>query len=153
MAVRLAAQQNDHLPNDFVYIDQFFLRSTLLEEQAHPADDIGCARRIFDDSRGRVARLCQIGLLAAKPSQASLGVGDRRCDRLLDFVRQGGSQLSMVVTRLTWARSAFAWRNASSARVRSVRSRTAPETSVPSSVSSGLRLISTGNSVPSFRRP
>ena len=32
-------------------------------------------------------------------------------------------------------------------------SRTAAERSIPSSVSSGLRLISTGNSLPSFRSP
>ena len=74
--------------NDFVYIHQFSLRSALLEKQADPADDFGRARRIFDDSRGSLARLCQIGLIAAKPSQASIGVSDRRGNRLLDFVGQ-----------------------------------------------------------------
>jgi len=40
-----------------------------------------------------------------------------------------------------------------SSRLRSVMSRIALDTSVPSSVCSGLRLISIGNSVPSFRKP
>ena len=44
-------------------------------------------------------------------------------------------------------------RSAASARLRAVMSRTALETSSPWSVSSGPRLISTGNSVPSLRRP
>ena len=44
-------------------------------------------------------------------------------------------------------------RNRSSAALRSLTSRTAAETRRPSAVSSGLRLISTGNSVPSLRRP
>ena len=43
--------------------------------------------------------------------------------------------------------------NACSNSLRSVISRIALETSVPSSVSSGLKLISMGNSVPSLRRP
>ena len=42
---------------------------------------------------------------------------------------------------------------AASARLRSVTSRMELETKTPSSVSIGLRLISTGNSVPSLRRP
>src|SRR5713101_9675981 len=37
----LAAQQNDHLTDDFVYIHQLPWRNTLLEEQAGPADDVG----------------------------------------------------------------------------------------------------------------
>jgi hypothetical protein len=41
----------------------------------------------------------------------------------------------------------------SSAAVRSLTSRTAADTSSPSLVSSGLRLISTGNSLPSRRKP
>ena len=94
MAVRVAAQQYDHLSNHFVYIHQFSLRRALLEEEADSAEDVGCSRRIFDDSRDCFARLCQIGLIAAKPPQASVGIGDRRRNRLLDFVRQGGSQLS-----------------------------------------------------------
>ena len=44
-------------------------------------------------------------------------------------------------------------RNFSSAFLRPLMSRIALDTSVSSSVSSGLRLISIGNSVPSLRRP
>src|SRR5439155_214032 len=46
----------------------------------------------------------------------------------------------------------FSW-SVCSKRLRSVASRIAAVTSSPSSVWSGLRLISTGNSLPSLRRP
>ena len=49
--------------------------------------------------------------------------------------------------------SRFASCSRSSSCLRSVMSRMAAVTSVPSSVSSGLRLISAGNSLPSLRRP
>src|ERR1700722_7286273 len=51
------------------------------------------------------------------------------------------------------AESLLASRNFNSNCLRSVTSRTELEISVPSAVSSGLRLISTGNSDPSLRRP
>jgi len=54
---------------------------------------------------------------------------------------------------LAFSSSTFFSCNVRSKRLRSVISRMELLTSVPSSVSSGLRLISTGNSVPSFRRP
>ena len=47
----------------------------------------------------------------------------------------------------------FACCSVCSKRRRSVTSRIALETNTPSSVSSGLRLISTGNSSPFLRRP
>jgi len=43
VAVRLAAQQNDHLSNDFVYIHQFLLRSAFLEQQADSSDYVSRA--------------------------------------------------------------------------------------------------------------
>ena len=46
---------------------------------------------ILDGSR---ARLFQIGLIARKPAQAGIGVGDSGGNRLIHFVRQGGGQLS-----------------------------------------------------------
>src|SRR5213593_1050889 len=54
---------------------------------------------------------------------------------------------------LAFSNSMFFSCNVRSKRLRSVMSRMELLTSVPSSVSSGLRLISTGNSVPSLRRP
>ncbi len=56
---------------------------------------ISAARvRIFDNSPRSLARLFQIRLIARKPSQAGIGVCHCRGNRLIHFVRQGGSQLS-----------------------------------------------------------
>ena len=56
-------------------------------------------------------------------------------------------------TRAAFSSSRFLSRSTCSMRLRSVTSRMALETNRPSSVSSGFRLISTGNSLPSLRRP
>ena len=69
-------------------------RSALLEEQADPADDFRRARSVFHDSHSSRARLFQIGMIARKPTQAGIGVGDGGGDRLIHFVRQGSGQLS-----------------------------------------------------------
>ena len=45
-------------------------------------------------SRRSFARLFHIGLIARKPSQAGIGVGDGGGNRLIHFVRQRGGQLS-----------------------------------------------------------
>ena len=50
-------------------------------------------------------------------------------------------------------KSSSAVRSSVSSRLRVVTSRMALETIMPSSVSIGLRLISTGNSLPSLRSP
>src|SRR5207245_6743409 len=90
----LAAQEDDHLSNDFVYINQLPLRSTLLEEQAGSADDFPSTGCIFDDSRCSMAGLFHIGMIARKPAQASVGVGDGRGNRLIHFMCERSRQLS-----------------------------------------------------------
>ena len=80
--------------NDFVDINQLPFRSTLLKEQADPGDDFRRTGCVFHDSRGSFPRLLQIGLIARKPAQAGIGVGDGGGNRLIHFVRQGGRQLS-----------------------------------------------------------
>src|SRR5712691_1320597 len=72
----LAAQEDDHLSNNFVYIQQLPLRSTLLEEQADPTDDFRCTRSIFHDFHRSLARLFEIWGVASEPAQAGIGVGD-----------------------------------------------------------------------------
>ena len=90
----LAAQEDDHLSNEFVHIDQFPFRSTLLEEQADPADDFRGTSCVLNDSRGSPARLFQVGLITHKPAQAGIGVGDGGRYRLIHLVRQRGSQFA-----------------------------------------------------------
>jgi len=125
VAGRLAAHQDNHFSNELIYINQLPSQSALLEQQADAANDVRRTGYVFNDSRGRFACLWHIGLIASKPPQASFGVGDRRGNRLLDLVRQGGrSALPWLVTRLTRARFACASRRASSARFR--RSRPSP---------------------------
>ena len=57
------------------------------------------------------------------------------------------------LARLAFSSSTFFSCRVRSNRFRSVTSRMELLTRTPSSVSSGLRLISTGNSLPSLRRP
>src|SRR5260370_11573260 len=88
VAVRLAAQQDNHFSNELIYINQLPLQISLLELQADAANDVRRTGYVFDDSRCGFACLCHVGLVAIKPSQA----GFRGCyccrNRLLDFVRQ-----------------------------------------------------------------
>jgi hypothetical protein len=46
----LAAQQDDHLPNDIVYIDRFPFRCALFEEMRNAPDHIRCACAVLHDS-------------------------------------------------------------------------------------------------------
>src|SRR5438477_157759 len=64
VAVRLAAQQDNHFSNDFIYINQLPLQSALLEQRADSANDISRARYVFNESRCSFACLCHIGLIA-----------------------------------------------------------------------------------------
>src|SRR6266404_3111439 len=90
----LAAQENDHLSNDLVYIYELPLRRTLLEEQAGVADDIRCTGYVPDYSRGCFARLFDHWSAGGEQAQAGPGVYDCRRNRLLHLVRQGSSQFS-----------------------------------------------------------
>src|SRR5882762_3277686 len=90
----LAAEEDDYLANDFVHIDQFLLRSNILEKQADAADNFRGALSIFDDSGGGRAGLFDVGSVAGEPAQAGAGVGAGGGNRLLHFVREGGGQLS-----------------------------------------------------------
>ncbi len=84
----LAAQQNDHLANDFVYVNELLLRRTLLEEQSGPLDDFRCTRSVFDDSHGGCARFFEIRGAGSEPTQASIGIRDGGGNRLIHFVGQ-----------------------------------------------------------------
>src|SRR4051794_37310372 len=94
MSRYLTAQEGNHLSNNFVYINRLSLRNTLLEEQADPVDDFPRTHSVFHDTQRRRTRLFEIWGVASEPAQASVGVGDRGGNRLIHFVRQGGSQLS-----------------------------------------------------------
>src|SRR6266404_9067249 len=52
----LAAQEDDHLSHDFVYVYELPLRSALLEEQTDPADDFRRTHSVFRASHGSRAR-------------------------------------------------------------------------------------------------
>ncbi len=55
---------------------------------------ISAALCVFDNSHRRGARLFDVWGVARQPAQAGIGVGDGGGNRLIHFVRQGGSQLS-----------------------------------------------------------
>src|SRR5467141_4831589 len=65
VAVRLAAQQDNHFSNELIYINQLPLQSSLLELQADAANDVRRTGYVFDDSRCGFACLCHIGLIAS----------------------------------------------------------------------------------------
>jgi hypothetical protein len=62
----------------------------LLEEQADPTHNFGGTGCVFSHSR-RGMRLFHIGMIARKPAQTGVGVGDGGSNRLIHFVRQGSS--------------------------------------------------------------
>jgi hypothetical protein len=92
--IRLGAQQDNHFSNELIHIDRLPPHGAFLEQHADAADDVGRAGDVGDHSRCRLARLDHLRVLAAKPSQAGLRIGDGRGNRLLDLVRQRRGQLS-----------------------------------------------------------
>jgi len=50
VAAGLAAQQDNHFSNEFIYINRFALRFALLEQRADSANDISRARYVFNES-------------------------------------------------------------------------------------------------------
>src|SRR5258707_15592214 len=87
IAVRLAAQQDNHFLNEFIYINQLPLQRALLEQRADSANDISRARYIVNESRCGFACLCHVGLIATKPPQAGFSVCHCCGNRLPDLVR------------------------------------------------------------------
>ena len=90
----LPAQENNHLPNDFVDVNQLPLGSTLLEEQPNPADDLGRTCLVLNDSHRGLTRLFDVGSIPGEPAQASPGIGEGGCNRLIHLVRDRGSKFA-----------------------------------------------------------
>ena len=87
MSRYLAAQDGNHLSNNFVYINRLPLRSTLLEEQPDPAEDFRRTLCVVHDAQRRRARLFEIGGVASEPAQSGVGAGGRGGNRLSHLVR------------------------------------------------------------------
>src|SRR4029077_4721174 len=94
MAIRLIVQHNDHVSDDFVYVNYVQLWRTLLVEQADAVDDIGCTPGISVRFQQSCPRPRYVGVIAIKLSQARFSVCDGCPNWLLDFVRQRGGQLA-----------------------------------------------------------
>jgi len=107
----------------------------LLEEQADPADDFPRTPSVNHDSRGRRACLFHIRGLAASQRKEVLALVTAAAIGWIHFVAKEAVSSPMVVTRLTCARSACAWRSASSACLRLVRSTMTPRKRVTRSPS------------------
>src|SRR4029077_14330712 len=88
----LAPQKNDHLSNNLVYVHEFPLRSTLLEELSDTADDFPRALYVFHDSHGSRARLFDVWSVTRQPAQTGIGIGAGCSDRLVHFVCQGSGK-------------------------------------------------------------
>src|SRR6266478_5243455 len=94
MTARRIEQQNDHLSNDFVEVDQLALRRPSPVERAISLDDAGGTLYVVDNSRYPLASLLNLGWLALQPWQAGSGIYCGCGYRLPDLVTQRCSQFS-----------------------------------------------------------
>jgi len=69
-------------------------RRRLPDERANSADDLPGSFAVPDDPIECLPDLVQIGRLGAKPTPRRIGVGERRSDRLADFVGDRSRQLT-----------------------------------------------------------
>src|ERR1700730_4054984 len=94
MMVRRIVQQDDHLSNDYIQVDQLALRRPSPVERAISVDDAGGTVYIGDNSRYALASLSNLRCLTLQPSQAGSGIHCGRSDGLHDLVTQRCSQFS-----------------------------------------------------------
>jgi hypothetical protein len=57
-------------------------------------DDIADPPAVLDDGPERIGDLVQIGRLGPQHTRRSIGIGDKRTDRLIDFMRNRRRQLT-----------------------------------------------------------
>ena len=142
-----AAQDVPHLARELRKVDrlgpELHLAGLDLRQIEHVVDQLQQVPGAGED----VAEVLPV-LRRDRPDLAvvhQLGEADDRVERRAQLVRHVGEELALEPVGLLHPRA--------SSCLRSVMSRMALDTSVPPSVFSGLRLISTGNSVPSLRSP
>ena len=61
--------------------------------RAHPVDHVDGPLGVIDDTGERLTGLLQIRRLETQPAQCGMGIGDCRCERLVELMGNGGRQL------------------------------------------------------------
>src|ERR1700690_3094654 len=92
--VRLAAQEYDQFLNDRVEVGPILHRGLFVKHGANPAEHSAGAGAVADHALRGQARFFQIGRVGGEPLDRSLSIADKRGQRLADFMRDGGSELS-----------------------------------------------------------
>ena len=80
--------------NGFAEVQPRHGRGRFLYQRAYPRDHLARAVPIIDDAADRFPSLLQIWWSGIEPAQRGISVCDGPCERLIDFVGDGGRQFS-----------------------------------------------------------
>ena len=94
MPLHLGLGQSEDFADRLIDVQQVSARRDFLYERTNAADNLAGASAVPDDAAERLSDFVEIRLSRAKPTQARIGVGDYRGNRLVDFVRDRGRHLS-----------------------------------------------------------
>ena len=94
MASQLMLQQGNYLGDKAVYIYWRHLRVGFLVERAKTLDYLASALTVADNTMQGVAHFMHVWLVTTEQHQADLPVDDNGGERLINFVRDGCSQLA-----------------------------------------------------------
>jgi hypothetical protein len=90
MSEQLAAGQGDGIDDSLVDVQQVVPWGHFIDEAANAAHEVPRSIAVLDDSGEGLPDFAQVRRLGAKPTQGSMGSGDDRGDRLIDFVGNRG---------------------------------------------------------------
>jgi len=88
-----AARKFNHLADCLVYVHRLPARRRLPDQVTYPAENVPRSTRILDNKPKHKLDLVDIRRLGIQPPQSSQRVGDRRSDRLADFVGNRSREL------------------------------------------------------------
>ena len=91
---QFAAGQRYNFEDCLVDVQLIVQRRRLSDERAYPADEVAGSSTIPDDPVKCLTNLFQIWRLGTKPAPRCIGIGQRRGDRLADFMGDRSRQLA-----------------------------------------------------------
>src|SRR6185437_13848221 len=94
MPLHLGLGQSEGFADRLIDVQEIAARRHFLYEPANAADNLAGASAVADDAAERLSDFVEIPLRRAKPTQARIGIGDYRGNRLVDFVRDRSRHLS-----------------------------------------------------------
>src|SRR4029077_892862 len=90
----LVAQEHRQLVDHLVHVEPVFGRGFFLEERADTTEHSTGAGAVLDNPLDRLASLFEVGRVCREPFYAGVPVGHDRGKRLIDFMRNRGSELA-----------------------------------------------------------